>query len=225
MGTSAASVYTGPGSPTLNLKTASPSNPASMFSTYTLCTIVGRGGGLGAGGNNNNQDDVSYLFGTASGNGTFTCRVRYIAGTSSDGGYAGAGLMVRTSLANDARNVAVMLTDGNGVTFQWRSQDNGPEEAWPMSIAIGVGAPIWVRLNKHYDTFTVSYSQDGVKWYNPTSVAVAFGPSPYYVGIVATTHDPTRIVVDLVDRIDGFTPHMYASIQPTPQASSSSSAG
>ncbi len=211
---SSAPPYTGSGSPSLDLKTASPSNPASMFSTQVEYTLVARGGGLGSAGSNSNRDDLSYLFGTADGDGEFICRVNWIAGANGDGGDAGAGIMARGSLANNAKNVTVLLTDGNGVTFQWRGQDNAAEEAWPMSIAIGVGAPVYVKMQRAGDLWTVSYSQDGTTYYNPTHVRVAFGKGPYYIGLAATTHTPKGEVVDVIDRVSGFNPHMYVSIQP-----------
>jgi plasmid maintenance system antidote protein VapI len=185
-----------------------------MFSTDLVYALVARGGGLGSAGSNSNRDDISYLFGTANGDGEFVCRVRWVAGANGDGGNAGAGIMARSSLDNNAKNIAVLVTDGNGVTFQWRGQDNNPEEAWPMSIAIGVGAPLWVKLQRTGDLWTVSYSQHGSTFYNPTSVRVAFPKGAYYIGLAATTHTPQGEVEDLIDKVSGFTPTSYVSIQP-----------
>lgn len=207
--------YTGSGSAAIDLATASPAKPATMFSTDVLYTLVARGAGLGSGGSNSNEDDLSYYTGSADGDGVFSCRVLWVPGVSGDGGNAGGGIMVRNSLENNAANVAVLLTDGNGVTFQWRQTVDGAEEAWPMSIAIGVGAPTWVRLAKSGDKWTVSYSQDGTKWYNPTSVRVKFPTNSYYVGLAATTATKAGEVVDLFDKVEGFNPHMYTSITPS----------
>jgi len=221
------SVFTGPGDFT-SLKTAQVSNPASMFSVTTVYEVVARGAGLGV-GPNNNQDDFSYLFGSVTGDGTFTCRVQKDTPTAGDGGYSSAGIMARASLDPGAVNVCVLCTDQNGVVFKWRGTQNDIEESWPMSIAIGVSAPIWVRLQKQGSNWTVSYSQDGVNWYNPTSTPVTFPSDTYLVGLCATTSDPKRMAIDEFWYVSGFNPTSFASIMPAatpppvPSSSSSSS--
>lgn len=213
-------IYKGSGSALVSLKTASPTNPQSMFSVTTIYNVVARGGGLGV-GNNGNQDDISYFYDTVTGDGTWSCLVRADPAVKNDNGNASAGIMARTSTATGARNVAVLCTDGNGVVFKWRTHDNEGTEAWPMSIAIGVSAPIWVQLTKKGATWTVQYSQDGTTWYNPTSTAVIFPSGPFLVGLCATTSD-TRMAIDSFSNVSGFTPRSFVSIMPPPAPSSSS---
>jgi regulation of enolase protein 1 (concanavalin A-like superfamily) len=216
-------VYTGVGNPLISASTANPAQPQTMFSMTVIYNVVARGAGLGV-GNNSNMDDMSYLYSSTTGDGTWTCLVRKVGATAGDNGYSSAGIMARTSTDPGAANVAVLATDGNGVVFKWRLHDNEVTEAWPMSIAIGVGAPIWVQLQKKGYNWTVQYSQDGSTWYNPTSTAVIFPSSaPFLIGLCATTSDPKRMAVDSFSNVTGFTPNRFISIMPPASSSSSSS--
>lgn len=212
-------VFTGAGDYT-GLKGASPADPATMFGKTIVYSVVARGAGLGT-GTNSNEDDCSFLYGSTTGDGTFICQVRAVGQTSGDGGNSSAGIMLRSSIASDAQNVTVLATDGNGVVFKWRTHDNNAEEAWPMSIAIGVSAPIWVKLQKQGTTATVWYSQNGTSWYNPTSTSIIL-PSSYLVGLCATTFDPKHMAVDAFANVSGFTPTTFASIMPPPAAPTTS---
>jgi regulation of enolase protein 1 (concanavalin A-like superfamily) len=214
-------VYTGAGA-FVSLSTASPAQPASMFSMITYYEVVARGLGVGGAGSNSNEDDLSYLYTTASGNGTYSCLVRSVVSYAKDNGNSSAGIMLRSSTNPNAQNVTVMATDGNGVVFKWRTHDNDAEESWPMSIAIGVSAPIWVQLQLKGTTATVSYSQDGQKWYNPTSTAIIL-PSTYLVGLVATTTLPKEMGIDAFSNVSGFTPNTFMSIMPAPSTSTTTS--
>jgi hypothetical protein len=215
--------YTGPGSAVLDLARATPSHPASMFSvdrstgTYAL---VARGGGLdvGPGGA---DDDFSYYFAEVQGDGDWSCLVVSQQPSPADGGLAFAGIMARASPAADAANVAVLVTDGNGVAFAWRPVAGQPEEQYPEPIAIGVGAPIWVRLRRRGATWNVWYSLDGHTWDNQTSTTVVFPPGPYLVGLAASSHDPARQTVDVFRDLRGFRPNEYLSV--APEAGSASS--
>ena len=213
-------VYSGVGD-YASVSTATPAKPASMFAKTLLYQVVARGAGVGGAGSNSNEDDISYLYTSMSGDGTFSCQVRRVVSYGKDGGNSSAGIMLRSSTNPNAQNVTVLATDGNGVVFKWRTHDNDAEESWPMSIAIGVSAPIWVRLQKTGYTCTVSYSQDGQKWYNPTPTSVIL-PSSYLVGLCATTSLPKEMGIDAFANVSGFAPNTFMSIMPAPATSGTS---
>lgn len=222
--TPVAGAYTGKGSTAVKLSVAAPSKPASMFSvqdgTYTL---VGRGAGIGAGANGN-VDDLSYYFEQVNADGTWSCYVEHVGGTKNDGGLAFGGLMARTSAAPDAPNVAVMVTDGNGVLFEWRQANGQGEEQYPMQLAIGVTAPIWVRLQKSSSAWYVSYSQNnGKTWPNVLKTIVPFDEGKsFLVGLAATSHDVGAEVLDVFKDVKGFAPNQYISIAPKPGSATAS---
>lgn len=206
--------YAGPGTTAVNLATANPAHPASMFSDDAgVYTLVARGAGLDV-GPLGNQDDFSYYFAETRGDGTWSCYIQSM-GTPAPQQAAMAGIMARASAGPSAANVGVLLTAGQGVLFEWRLGEGQPEMQFPIPIAIGVSAPIWIRLSVSGDTWSSWYSLDGRHWINRTHTQVPLDTSrPYLIGLVAASHDPTREAVDVFRDVQGFSPNEFISITP-----------
>ena len=83
--------------------------------------------------------------------------------------WAKSGLMFRESLAPGSKHVFVMVTPGKGVSLQYRAQTSG-QSAVAASVA-GV-APRWLKLQRSGNTFTASYSIDGVTFVQFGTVTV-----------------------------------------------------
>jgi hypothetical protein len=88
--------------------------------------------------------------------------VARVTGVQNTSPWAKAGVMFRDSSAANAAYALVMLTPGNGVSFQYR-RANGANAAAAGTVA-GLVAPVWVALIRSGNTFRAYYSQDGVSW-------------------------------------------------------------
>lgn len=207
------------GGGTVDATAAKETNAQSMVSNQNgTISLVARGKDIFKAG-----DDFTYYFQQATGDGKWSCQINKQGSDSSDKGNALAGIVARASGDPGAPEVAVLLTDGNGVTFRWRKNQGDQAESWPMAIAIGVTAPLWLQLQKQGDTWTVSYSTDGKSWQNPTTYQVAFPSQTYLIGLAACSHSSKQAVDVFTNLSQGFKPSMYLDINPANASSSSSS--
>lgn len=212
------------GAGTLNAASAQPSNAQSMVSisggTYSL---VAQAGAVNSGAK---EDACTYLFAAETVDGSYTCQVKTQPAAGSDGGWGEAGLMARQSGDAGSPMVAVFATTGQGVQFMWRDTYQAPTAVWPMAIAIGVAAPIYLKLTKAGSNWTVSYSTDGKTYNNQTSMQINFSGTSYLIGLAASTHSSSQ-GVDVFSDLTGWKnpPKMYLDInQSNTKANSSSSA-
>lgn len=195
--------------------------PASMVSVsggnYTL---VAQGKDIW-----NKQDECTYYFATATQDGTYSCQVKSQEVEKGDGGNGKAGLMARQSGDAGSPMVAVLITTGNGVAFQWRKTYMDAEESWPMAIAIGVNAPIWLQLKKAGDNWTVAYSTDGKTWNNQTSMQVPFSGTSYLIGLAASAHSVSLQELDVFTDLtpSTFKPTRYLDVSASNKTANSSS--
>jgi regulation of enolase protein 1 (concanavalin A-like superfamily) len=207
------------GGASVNATSAKETAAATMVSNHGgTISLVARGKTIGT----STADDTTFYFGSATGDGKWSCQVKAQGSDTTDKGNALAGIMARDSGDPGAAFVGVFITDGNGVTFRWRRTQGTAAEQWPMAIAIGVTAPIWLQLQKQGDNFTVSYSQDGKTWLNNTSMAVSFTNTTYLIGLAACASS-TKQEVDQFTNLSGFKPTSYLDINPANASASSSS--
>ena len=194
---------------TINLKAAKPTNAESMVSARNgAYSLVATGTGP-----QGTADEFSYYFATSNAaNATWSCRVRSQAAVSGDGSKSKAGLMVRSSGDPAAAHAALFITDGNGAQFYWRPKDGAAVEAWPIDIALGVKAPIWLQIEKKGDAFTVAYSQTGKTWHNHTgNQRVTFAKPDYLVGLMGSANG-SGSGVDVFSHVSGFSPTSFVEV-------------
>jgi hypothetical protein len=119
--------------------------------TYTLT-----GGGADVGGN---SDQFHFAYNEIDSDRVIiTARVTdFIASDNS----AKVGVMIRDSLNPDSIHAFAALTPGDGFVAQGRDMTGG--ESHSDQIA-GFTAPIWVRLERQFNTFTGYCSADGLVW-------------------------------------------------------------
>ena len=106
-----------------------------------------------------------------------------------------AGVMIRETLAPNARNAFALVSASRGVTFQRRIDAGGLTEA----TVTGSGtAPVWVRLVRRGFQITAYRSTDGATW---TTIATDTVPmaNAVYVGIAVTAHATTGLASANVD--------------------------
>jgi hypothetical protein len=99
--------------------------------------------------------------------------------------WAKSGLMFRESFDPGAKHVFVMVTPGKGLSLQYRAQISGQTAV--AASATGV-TPRWLKLQRSGNTFTASYSIDGVAFVQFGAVTVDLS-IPCAVGLAHTTHN------------------------------------
>jgi hypothetical protein len=130
------------------------------------------------------SDEFRFAYKELTGDGSITARVERIANTNV---WAKAGVMIRQDLTGPAANAALVVTPGNGVSFQYRLTAGA--DCGSLAEA-GLTAPYWVKLTRTGDVFTAQYSADGVVWEEiviEAGVEVALG-DPVYIGLAVTSH-------------------------------------
>jgi hypothetical protein len=116
------------------------------------------------------------------GNKNFICRVDQQENTNA---WARSGIMIRTGTGAGDENVALFVTPGNGINFQYRGSPNG-STATLASVA-GVAAPIWLRL-EYLNGVTRAYrSTNGTTWTQIGNGYTKTLSSAYRAGLAATS--------------------------------------
>ena len=89
---------------------------------------------------------------------------------------AKGGVMIRDSLNANAANAFIGVMPGNRVVFQYRSSDGGGSSS---NSVTGLSASYWVKLAQSGNTFTGSYSVDGVNWAQLGTTTISMGATNY----------------------------------------------
>jgi regulation of enolase protein 1 (concanavalin A-like superfamily) len=158
-------------------------NPAAAGSAQSSNgTITVRGAGVGSGGS---SDQFHFAFQQLAGD--LDVRVR-IESLDAVHPWAEAGLMIRESLADDAKHAFVRVRAGGGLAFEWRDTTGGNT---PRINGDGLGVPIWVRLVRQGSEFAAYSSPTGTAWTLIGTGTVAMG-STVYVGLAVASHDSNQ---------------------------------
>ncbi len=113
--------------------------------------------------------------------------------------WAKAGLMLRESTNAGAVNVALLVTPGNGVTFQIRTSTGG---ATTSTTVGGVAAPCWLRLVRAGEnSFSGYYSTNGAAWDLIASSAGLSLSNTAYAGLAVTAHNNASNCVAVLDHV------------------------
>jgi glucosylceramidase len=140
-------------------------------------------------------DEFRYVSQPVSGICEIRARVTSIQNTDP---WAKAGVMLRESTAPGAINAAVLVTPGNGVTFQRRTSTGGTTS---VTVVSGVTAPRWVRLARYGNSFSAYYSSDGNTWTQLGSTAGIAMNSSTSAGLAVTAHNDTTNCVATFDNV------------------------
>jgi len=128
-------------------------------------------------------DHFHFAYKQLSGVGSITAKVVSVGNTDP---WAKAGVMMRETLAADAKNIMIAVTPGNGVSLQRRATTSGGSEE--VDRAAGPEAPQWVRLIRSGNTFTGQYSANGTTWQTVESTTMTMLTN-VYVGLALTSHN------------------------------------
>jgi len=132
----------------------------------------------------NTLDEFHYVYQTLNGDGTIVARVASVQNTDP---WAKAGVMIRDGLSDAARHAMMVITPGNGASFQRRTAVGGASAHTPGPVVV---APYWVRMVRTGSTLTGSVSSDGASWTTVGSDTIALGAAAM-VGLAVTSHNDT----------------------------------
>lgn len=144
---------------------------------------------LSASGNSIGNFTDQFHFASESFVGDVTVTAR-INGFSTNSANAKVGVMIRETLAANARYAFMLLTpNGQAANFEYRSSSLAASAA----STPGIGAPAWVRLTRVGDQFTAFYSTDGSHWIqNGPGITIAMSPT-VQVGLAANANNATSL--------------------------------
>jgi hypothetical protein len=163
----------------------------------------------------NNADAFHFVYQPFNGDGQISARVTSIQNTG--GGWPKAGVMIRESLSAGSRHAFVLMSTGNGVSFEWRTNASGVS----TSIVVrGISVPYWVKLTRNGNVFTAYDSSDGSNWVQIGNVSVSLA-SNVYAGLAVTAHDNTAINTSTFDNVQVVQGGMPAVTLIVPQLSKS----
>jgi regulation of enolase protein 1 (concanavalin A-like superfamily) len=135
------------------------------------------------------SDSLVYAYQTLQGDGTIIARVASMDNTAA---WAKAGVMIRESLANNSKDVAIIMSPQNGPQMLWRSSTGGSTSSSNGTAA--AFTPTWVRLVRSGNTFTGYTSSNGTTWTQRSQVTVSMNAT-VYIGLATCSLDQSNVNV------------------------------
>ena len=140
--------------------------PRCASGLQCITTITDAGGDT-----SNTADRLTYVNGTLTGDGTLVTRVEAFDHSDSD---LRAGVMVRESSTAGAKHVFAYAVASGGLGFQTRATTNGVRST---GFAPGTSLPVWLKLERVADQFTMYRSDDGAEWTVVAQATVTMAPT------------------------------------------------
>jgi hypothetical protein len=154
----------------------SPSAAGTAFDTSGVFNISSASSGISG-----TSDQFHYVYRALGGDGSI---VADVTSQSNSNASAGAGVMIRSSLAANAQQVLMGLTPSSGAIFESRTTVGGSTTS---SKVTGITAPYWVKLVRSGNTITGYYSTNGSTWTLDSSTTVYMTGS-IYIGLYDTSN-------------------------------------
>jgi regulation of enolase protein 1 (concanavalin A-like superfamily) len=130
------------------------------------------------------SDSFRYVYQQLDGDGEIVVRV---ATQEKKNLLAKAGIMIRDTLAHDAKSASLFVTPAAGVRFIRRDKTGGHSTAKVDTDNFKHTAPIWLRLVRSGDTITAFRSPDGATWQFVGSDTIDMSQTSF-VGMAVTSH-------------------------------------
>lgn len=171
-----------------DIGSTSPSGSASF--NNTLFTVSGSGTDIWG-----NVDAFHYAYLLATNDCTIVTRVTAVEDTDA---WAKAGVMIRQSLSANSAHAMMVITPGNGASFQWRTTTGG---TMSQAQSSGMRAPYWVKLVRTGSSFRGYISPDGGAWTQVGGAQTIAMGSTVYVGLPVTAHDNADLCTATFDNV------------------------
>lgn len=147
-----------------------------VFHTETSYLLEGAGAGV-----RGTSDACRFVYQAGSGDCAITVRVDRLTAAGSGGQ---GGLMIRESLAPNARCVGVWVTPAGILELSGRNFGAGRTRFGKLS---GVSTPRWLRLTRSGNAFYASQSADGVTWSQFGGIHTISMSSASYLGVATSS--------------------------------------
>jgi subtilisin family serine protease/regulation of enolase protein 1 (concanavalin A-like superfamily) len=134
-----------------------------------------------------NADGFHFVYRQLTGDGTIEAQISSLTNTNV---WAKAGVMLRDSLAANARNVFACVTPANGIYAQGRTTTGGSTTS--VTGVWGAQAPRWLRLTRSGTRITAFESADGITWNQFAAFDIALNAT-VYAGLAVTSHDNAQL--------------------------------
>ena len=111
--------------------------------------------------------------------------------------WAKAGVMLRSSLQDDAAHAMTVMTPGNGASFQNRVTNGAASNFLSGPL---VTAPHWVKITRHGNIFSGYASSDGMSWNLIGSQTISM-PADVHACLVVTSHQPGVLCTSVISQL------------------------
>ncbi|MDF0605587.1 DUF1349 domain-containing protein [Neisseriaceae bacterium TC5R-5] len=132
------------------------------------------------------QDEFNFVYQEIYGDVEFSARIKSLDLVNP---WSKAGLMIRSSTANNASNAMIALTAANGVSFQSRITSG---QATKAIIASSLSAEIWLKIRRQGNSISAYYSENNNTWLQIGATTSINMPDKVYVGMAVTSHDANK---------------------------------
>ena len=149
----------------------------------------------GAGVLGGTTDGFRYVYQTLSADGSIVARVSTLQNTGTS---AAVGIMMRDTLANNAR-MGSLTVNGSGA-WRWQRRTTAGGSVTTTTSSSGTAPNIWVRLVRSGNSVTASRSTDGITWTAISTVTITMA-SNCYVGIVVDSGSTTTLNTSSLDNL------------------------
>ncbi|WP_347157367.1 malectin domain-containing carbohydrate-binding protein [Pontibacter chitinilyticus] len=129
----------------------------------------------------NTSDQFRYVYQNLSCNGEIIARVNSLTNTDP---WAKAGVMIRETDATGSKHAMMVLTPGNGASFQYRTATSGSMN----SVSRAAVAPQWVRITREGNVFKGYISATGQSWTLVGQATISMN-SNVLIGLAVTAHN------------------------------------
>ena len=165
------------------------SGTGSSTSDGVVFNVSGRGADIWG-----TSDAFYFVQAPASGNFEMTVRVRSVSNTHA---WAKAGVMIRESLAANARHAFMLISAGKGVSFQYRIDTGG--QTFQVTPATGT-APAWVRLTRIDNRIDALWSANGSTWNSLGFVSIPMTDN-VFIGLPVASHNTAATATAVFDDV------------------------
>ncbi len=132
------------------------------------------------------SDEFHYAYKTLAGIGSMVAKVQSVDNTNA---WAKAGVMIRESLDPGSVHATMVVTPGNGVSFQRRPMTDASSTS-EDSAAGDETAPHWIKIERDIaGNFTAYHSTNGSTWQKHGASENIQMSSNVYIGLAVTSHD------------------------------------
>ena len=167
----------------LDIGSPSPAGSSSYNANTGVYTVAGGGADIW-----NTSDQFQYLSESFTGNGAILAQVTSVEDANA---WSKAGVMFRDSTSAGAMFADMVVTPGEGVSFQWRLSTGGNCGDTQLT---GITAPAWVDLVRSGSSFSAFYATTtgtptAPNWIQVGTAQTIPMSSTAQVGLAVTSHD------------------------------------